>query len=666
MSDSGAAGSDGGKEANAREDSNEASAPGQKVTAVKDKKCRYCDQLFTSSSLGRHLDQYLFKKKPDGIHDVDEIRRVRSGITRRTARNSNKQASPDIAGKKPTPDPHTIPPLQLNPRGAGKGFRVFLNQPSWQATGVINDIPNSTPVSQLKIPATPLERLNQLTDSNPETARALELALREVLDSIKAATTRKSSRLSPFDFDLQSQTFPALCLQALPPPPSLFSTHPFASPSSFPIEPPTPNQRDIVQQALRAQVEQWKSDQLGSAMSTAQHTSQLPSAYSAASPSSDAEMIERTSQQHEEIMMRHLDLSLRHWMALAPHEQRNLWQLEITRAFVRETEKRKKLEQQLDRTQQEANQLRAQVEKLTSCQWPREFAIFPPNLLPLTPEVARELDDKESKLNRADASRWDYDTLVAKWKRVVMHDKSMGRSGVGAYMDPITERQHAASATRNLLQKIPNSNNNNSNRLGMPSPSQPSNPVSPESMNLDRQPGNPPTPYETRDPNDNSEPFRPAKRQRLGNHQSQPSYNGDELSTQTPPNSSNPTTRTLSNSSAHTVPPLTYSHNASSPLPPPNSAGRESHFPSHAYRPQNVPSSSPHLNSEQRLHLDHRSPAEREVSNAMVSMHHESVPQHPPLPPPPPPQKHHPYPDGNNRGMPMNINTYSRPPGGVS
>lgn len=187
MSDAGAAGSDGGKEANPPEDSHEINATGQKVLAVKDKRCRYCHQLFTSSSLGRHLDQYLFKKKPDGIHDVDEIRRLRSGITRRTARGANKQASPDTTGKKHTPDPHTVPPLQLNPKG-GKGFRVFLNQPSWQATGVINDIPNSTPVSQLRIPTTSLERFNTLTDSNPETARALELALREVLDSIKAAT----------------------------------------------------------------------------------------------------------------------------------------------------------------------------------------------------------------------------------------------------------------------------------------------------------------------------------------------------------------------------------------------------------------------------------------------------------------------------------------------
>ncbi|KAI2069829.1 hypothetical protein LOZ39_005201, partial [Ophidiomyces ophidiicola] len=129
------------------------------TAAVKDKACAYCGQLFTSSSLGRHLDQYLFKKKPDGVHDVDEIRRLRSGITRRTARSSTTttttttttaaggKASAATGSPEPSNEaPLVVPPQQLNPKGAGRGFRVFLNQPSWQATGVINDLPNAPPV----------------------------------------------------------------------------------------------------------------------------------------------------------------------------------------------------------------------------------------------------------------------------------------------------------------------------------------------------------------------------------------------------------------------------------------------------------------------------------------------------------------------------------------
>lgn len=246
-------------------------------------------------------------------------------------------------------------------------------------------------------------------------------------------SSRVRPRLSPFDFDLQSQTFPALCLQMLPPPPSLFAVHPFPSPGSFPLQPPGPGHVEIVRQALRAQIEQWKSDQLAPAA-----TNQSTSGKSGVNlPSNDPSMITRTAQQHDDISSRHLDLAFQHWMALPLETKREHWQLEITRAFAREVERRKHLDAQLERVQQEANQLRAQVEKLGSCQWPREFAIFPPDLLPLPRDVARELNAKEGLVSPV-SSRWDYDAVVAKWKRVVMHDKSMGRLTV-SYANSVSE-----------------------------------------------------------------------------------------------------------------------------------------------------------------------------------------------------------------------------------
>lgn len=191
------------RDSNASKDERETSAA-PKALAVKNKQCPYCNQTFTSSSLGRHLDQYLYKKKPDGVHNVEEIRQLRSSITRRTARGGTKQNSPEVSsasgagsGSAATisaasaatgPDQHSVAPLQLNSSGADKPYRLLINQPTWHSTGVINDIPNSSPVSQLRIPSTSLERSNRLTSSNStETTRALELALREVLDSVKAA-----------------------------------------------------------------------------------------------------------------------------------------------------------------------------------------------------------------------------------------------------------------------------------------------------------------------------------------------------------------------------------------------------------------------------------------------------------------------------------------------
>ncbi|KAJ5548199.1 hypothetical protein N7513_005433 [Penicillium frequentans] len=400
--------------------------------ASKDRNCQYCGQPFTSSSLGRHLDQFLFKKKPDGIHDVEEIRRIRSGITRRQARTNSakRDDSPDRAHKKGSVDPYTASGESVS-KAREPPPRMMFNTPTWHATGVINDIPNPSRMldGPRIMPAQSRAGSLQLPDyasrganaNNPDTMKALELALHEVLDNIKAATSRFRPRLSPFDFDIQAQTFPSLCLQLLPPPPSLFASHPFSSPNSFPLQAPGVEHLDIIRQALRSKIAQWKSDQIAGD----------PSAHSkhmGASP--DHNMIYRTAQQHEEIGLRHLELAFNHWNSL-PHEtRREAWQLEITRAFARESEQRKSVDEQLARVQQEANQLRAQVERLGSCQWPREFALFPPDTLPLSRDVARELDAKESQIS-PDSTRWDYDHVVSKWKRVVMHDKGMGRIGVG-------------------------------------------------------------------------------------------------------------------------------------------------------------------------------------------------------------------------------------------
>lgn len=165
--------------------------------SVKDRKCQYCHQAFTSSSLGRHLDQFLFKKKPDGIHDVEEIRRIRSGITRRQARTSSgKRDTPERAMGKGPSEHFAGGDHGAKPREGA--IRMMFNTPTWHATGVINDIPNpgQTPEGSRFAASQPRTGALHLPDyasrgasaKDPDTMRALELALREVLDNIKAAT----------------------------------------------------------------------------------------------------------------------------------------------------------------------------------------------------------------------------------------------------------------------------------------------------------------------------------------------------------------------------------------------------------------------------------------------------------------------------------------------
>lgn len=74
------------------------------LKAPKDKNCPFCGQAFTSSSLGRHLDLYIRPKNPkapDGIHIVEEIRKLRGGITRRQAKGSVSGPKDDSATSTP-------------------------------------------------------------------------------------------------------------------------------------------------------------------------------------------------------------------------------------------------------------------------------------------------------------------------------------------------------------------------------------------------------------------------------------------------------------------------------------------------------------------------------------------------------------------------------------
>jgi hypothetical protein len=205
------------------------SVNGAKAPAPKDKSCPFCQQPFTSSSLGRHLDLYIKEKNPkpaDGVHDVDEIRKMRGGITRRQPRNS--AARREVSTPTGTPGgPGGSPLNDSENRGKRSPSRrkgssvqelsVFcgkptytLNKPSWEATGVINHIPSAKSddggrgwdgeemesgrrmesrnrsVSRHMLAKTTFEQKEKLVEAL-DNARAAELALRELMGSLRAA-----------------------------------------------------------------------------------------------------------------------------------------------------------------------------------------------------------------------------------------------------------------------------------------------------------------------------------------------------------------------------------------------------------------------------------------------------------------------------------------------
>jgi hypothetical protein len=452
--------------ASSHDDHNDGTEDGHsKPHAAKDRECQFCHQKFTSSSLGRHLDQYLHKKKPDGVHNVDEIRRLRGGITRRTARNSSKNEHDESRTSNASPAPTLESPagpvvdtLNIQPvNGLGTKF----NSMNWHSTGVINNLkdipampttlasPVGTPLSTKRNYSTfagmdqPTTRSSGVDNEKDNTIRALELSLREVLDSVHAATARAAPRPSPFTFDLQKQTFPSLVLQLLPTPPTLFSASPFATSTSAPLEPPDSSHLTLLRLNLETKIQTWKWTALRHAQSQT-----FPTAHSH-NLGEEADYLTHTALQYEDFARKHLDTSFQAWNLLTPEEKRSTWSLELMRAFRTQAQKVTDLEDRLETLTSEANRLQGQVEHLSRCQWPREMALWPPEPVKFTKLAAEEIrtinldspsgnkdtgrnggGSRDALSTKEITERWDYDRLVGKWRRRVREDRTR-RTGTG-------------------------------------------------------------------------------------------------------------------------------------------------------------------------------------------------------------------------------------------
>ena len=199
--------------------------------AVKDKNCPYCHQAFTSSSLGRHLDLYIRDKNPkapDGVHDVDAIRKTRQNITRRQPKGALARRATSASAGTPASVSRRSPgsvdaescaarsPLSQRDNSqsgagavAGAPSKYPFNKLRWEATGVINNIAareggadreaegddgpsrgSRSGPSQRSVGRQTLKRqldARQQVQDAEDRARASELALRELLGSLRAA-----------------------------------------------------------------------------------------------------------------------------------------------------------------------------------------------------------------------------------------------------------------------------------------------------------------------------------------------------------------------------------------------------------------------------------------------------------------------------------------------
>ncbi|KAI0413146.1 hypothetical protein F5X98DRAFT_297234 [Xylaria grammica] len=468
----------------------------QKTSAVKDKSCPYCGQAFTSSSLGRHLDLYIKEKNrkpPDGIHDVDAIRKVRESITRRQPRGSHARrdrdrdrdtSNPGTPGsssrRSPNlgPAPASVPDAITRPPAIPKDGHFVVDaqnrrypfQTSWEATGVINEIPPATdnhgsgiggnwesfraraspgretsgrPQNSQRAPSRVAQKMQfdtkqRLADA-VDTARAAELALRELLSSMRAAKQHIDMNSLPFDFEPLALDFPALTLQCLQAPPTLFSSTPHPTSTSWSIQPPGQKQYEALQMYFRDEFHKWR---VHCATATTNSTEDLTYPPSETKfPQDIRESIkkaEKTAALLEKQVQEHLQSTYHVWEQLPPQRRSELWGLELARSVGRRQKELAKLRDAQFAVKQENANLKIQLEHLNQLQQPREFRIVPPATIPIEETYMNFLLGLSTSGVKGvgvtvEERHVDLNTMVSRaidrWKSVIVSTRSTGLDG---------------------------------------------------------------------------------------------------------------------------------------------------------------------------------------------------------------------------------------------
>ncbi|KAI1427881.1 hypothetical protein F5Y12DRAFT_124628 [Xylaria sp. FL1777] len=478
-----------------------------KTSAVKDKSCPYCGQAFTSSSLGRHLDLYIKEKNPkppDGIHDVIAIRKLRESITRRQPRGSHARRDRDTSnpgtpgspsGKSPAPTPTTALDPATRPAGIPKEgqfvvdsqSRHFPFQASWEATGVINDIPPTTgnhgggaggtwdsfrtraspsreTPSRLQHPQRApgraaqkmqLDTKQRLADA-VDTARAAELALRELLSSLRAAKQHIDLNSLPFDFEPLALDFPALTLQCLQAPPTLFSSTPHPTSTSWSIQPPGQKQYEALQMYFRDEFQKWRVYCATATTSITEDLTYPPS--ETKFPRDMRESVKRAEKAAallEKQVHEHLQSTYHVWEQLSPQRRSELWGLELARSVGRRQKELEKLKEAQYATKQENANLKLQIEHLNRLQQPREFRIVPPATIPIEETYMNYMLGLGASGVRGTAvtveeRHVDLNTMVSRaidrWKSVIISARGTGLGGQKS-LDQVTPSTTPTNAT---------------------------------------------------------------------------------------------------------------------------------------------------------------------------------------------------------------------------
>lgn len=260
----------------------------------------------------------------------------------------------------------------------------------------------------------------------------------------------------PFDFDPLSLDFPALTLQCLQAPPTLFSSTPHPTSTSWSIQPPAQKQYEALRGYFQEEFRKWR---VACATATTATTDDLTYPPSEAQFTQDLQENVRKAEQAAAALERQVDEHLQStyhvWEQLSPQRKSELWGLELARGVGRRQKDVEKLKETNRLLKQERTNLKTQIEQLNRLQQPREFRIMPPATIPIEESLFTYWLDLAAKGHQGvglsvDDRHVDLNTLVSRaierWKTVIVSSRASGMTAQRS-LDQTTPIPTPTSAT---------------------------------------------------------------------------------------------------------------------------------------------------------------------------------------------------------------------------
>ncbi|KAJ8125354.1 hypothetical protein O1611_g8285 [Lasiodiplodia mahajangana] len=330
-----------------------------------------------------------------------------------------------------------------------------------------------------------LDTKQRLADAM-DTARAAELALRELLSSIRAAkyvrpfvfNARCSIRPGratnhqraprqhvdmnslPFDFEPLALDFPALTLQCLQAPPTLFSSTPHPTSTSWSIQPPGQKQFEALKMYFHDEFHKWRIACATATTISAEDLTYPPSETNFPRDMRESvKKAEKAAALLEKQVHEHLQSTYHVWEQLSLQRRNELWGLELARSVGRRQKELEKLKEAQYAIKQENANLKTQIEQLNHLQQPREFRIVPPATLPIEETFMNYLlslgaSGVQGVGVTVEERHVDLNTMVSRaierWRSVIVSTRVAGMGGQKS-LDQVTPTATPTSATPSTL-----------------------------------------------------------------------------------------------------------------------------------------------------------------------------------------------------------------------